>query len=55
MRADFPHRLVGGQTLIDWLGGARPFTGQDTRPSPEPNWGKTWFGPRRRHGDPLDD
>lgn len=54
-RADFPNRLVGGQTLIDWLGGALPFTGLDSRPSPEPNWGKTWFGPRRRNGGPLED
>jgi spermidine synthase len=48
-RADFPHLLVGGQAIVDWLGGARPFTDADNSPSPEPNWGKTWFGPARRH------
>ncbi len=54
MRADFPHRLVGGQSLVEWLDGATPFTDSDAQPSPEPNWGKTWFGPRRHHGEPDD-
>lgn len=45
--ADFPHRLVDGSTLVDWLGGAPPFTRSDSAPSPEPNWGGTWFGSRR--------
>lgn len=50
IRADFPNRLVGGQALLDWLGGAAPFTRADAQPSPEPNWGNTWFGPTRRNG-----
>lgn len=55
VRAFFPHRLIGGQALLDWLEGAPPFTKADNEPSPEPNWGKTWFGPRRHHGELLDD
>lgn len=50
IRADFPNRLVGGQALLDWLGGAAPFTRAEAQPSPEPNWGSTWFGPTRRNG-----
>jgi hypothetical protein len=50
IRAAFPNRLVGGQSLLDWLGGAPPFTRLDAMPSPEPNWGSTWFGPTRRNG-----
>lgn len=49
IRADFPNRLVGGQALLDWIGGAPPFTKADAMPSPEPNWGNTWFGPTRRN------
>jgi len=53
--AAFPQRLVGGEALLEWIGTALPFTRHDTEPSPEPNWGKTWFGPRRHKGDDLDD
>jgi hypothetical protein len=53
--AAFPQRLVGGEALLQWIGPALPFTRQDTESSPEPNWGKTWFGARRHTGDPLDD
>lgn len=48
-QAAFPHRLLAGVTLRDWLGGAAPFEGTDTHPSPEPNWGRTWFSSPQRH------
>ncbi|MBA3020403.1 spermidine synthase [Propionicimonas sp.] len=53
--AAFPQRLVGGEALLEWLQPALPFTRADAEPSPEPNWGKTWFGPRRHKGDSIDD
>jgi len=47
--ASFPHRLLAGPPLRDWLGGALPFEGDDALASPEPNWSKTWFSsPQRR-------
>lgn len=52
--AAFPHRLLGGEALLAWIGDALPFTRDDAEPSPEPNWGKTWFGPRRHRGEIAD-
>ncbi len=48
-QAAFPHRILTGVTLRDWLGGASPFEGTDTHPSPEPNWSRTWFSSPQRH------
>lgn len=48
-QAAFPHRIVTGHTLRDWLGGASPFETTDHRPSPEPNWSRTWFSTPQRH------
>lgn len=48
-QAAFPHRLLAGVTLRDWLGGAFPFEATDAQPSPEPNWSKTWFSTPQRH------
>jgi spermidine synthase len=48
-QAAFPHRLLAGHTLRDWLGGAQPFEEADARPSPEPNWSRTWFSSPQRH------
>lgn len=45
----FPHRLLAGVTLRDWLGGALAFEATDAQPSPEPNWSKTWFSSPQRH------
>jgi hypothetical protein len=53
--ADFPNRLLGGEALLEWVGPALPFTRQDSESSPEPNWGKTWFGPRRHTGEQSED
>ncbi len=53
--AAFPHRMIGGEALLEWIGAALPFTRQDAEESPEPNWGKTWFGPRHHKDEPQDD
>jgi hypothetical protein len=41
--APFPYRLLAGPELARWLGGARPFTDADARPSPPPPDGPTTF------------
>jgi len=41
-RATFAHRVVTGPGLVDWIGGAKPFTTGDTQSSPAPGW--AFFG-----------
>jgi hypothetical protein len=56
--AAFPQRLLGGEALLEWLKPSVPFTRDDAEASPEPNWGKTWFGPRSHQeysGDDVED
>ena len=35
-RAAFPYRLLAGGSLAAWIEAARPFSGQDASPSPDP-------------------
>lgn len=42
--APFPFRVVHGQPLEAMLSGVRPFSDDDTEPSPGPPGGATWFG-----------
>jgi len=37
-RSAYPHRITSGSTLDDWLGGAMPFTTNDTQSSMPPGW-----------------
>lgn len=41
-RAAFPYRTIAGRDVVDWLGGATPFTDADAQQSPVPRKG-TWF------------
>ncbi|PFG15695.1 spermidine synthase [Propionicimonas paludicola] len=41
-RAMFPYRLSTQEHLRGWLGGATPFIGEDSLPSPAPE-GRAWF------------
>ncbi len=43
-RAPFPYRLLTGDDLTRWVGGADPFTDDDAAPSPSPAWSRGWFG-----------
>lgn len=42
-RAQFPYRLQSGRDLRRWIGAATPFTETESRPSPDPGWGRGWF------------
>jgi len=37
--AAFPYRILYGQELTSWLGGAKPYSQADAEPSPEPPYG----------------
>ncbi|MDR0990366.1 MAG: fused MFS/spermidine synthase [Propionibacteriaceae bacterium] len=42
-RAAFPYRLLTGQELTSWVGGAEPWTDATAEPSPPPPGGPTTF------------
>ena len=41
-RAAFPYRFLAGREVVDWIGGAEPFSDADPQHSPVPRRG-TWF------------